>query len=215
LGHPTRRLLVMIRFSNLIVVLAIAALTAAAASSQERDPPAKGTRPAAQSVAERPMSIFNDKVRRFKFELEDTVVTAETAEDFMISYQGRNRPAIIGAYADGETNSLVVLCAPEAEEAVRLHLASRIIDQVGLGLSSLKVKKRGLESRRRTLLAEMAELEVALVEADAAKAEQLKVRLEAFTDQLSIVERQIAIVNRYIERQQDPSLSSGQAGVTP
>jgi hypothetical protein len=199
----------MMRFSTFVVALALAALTAAAASSQERNPAA-----AQAADSERPMSIFNDKVRRFKFELEDTVVTAETAEEFMISYQGRNRPPIIGAYADGETNSLVVLCAPEAEEAVRLHLASRIIDQVGLGLSSsLKVKLRGLESRRRTLLAEMAELDVALVEADEGKAEQLQVRLAKFKDLLSVVERQIAIVNRYIERQQDPAVSSAQAGV--
>jgi hypothetical protein len=205
----------MTRFSFLVLVLLLAASAVAASSAQESQPA-----PLAAD-SERPMSIFNDKVRRFKFELEEIPVTAETAGDFMASYQGHNRPAIIGAYADGDTNSLVVICAPEAEEAVRLHLAGWTVNYWGLTSPSLKVKKRGLEFRRRTLLAEMAELDVALIEAaaeaeaEAAKIVQLQARLAAFKDQLSIVERQIATVNGYIERQQTSTLSSAQASVTP
>jgi hypothetical protein len=196
----------MMRFSTLAIVLAVAALATTSSSSQEAKPASERPQPAANS--ERPMSIFNDKVRRFKFDLEETCVTAETVEDFLISYRASKQPAIIGAYADAETNSLVVISAPEAEEAVRVHLATWIVDRQGLASSSLKVKKRELEFRRRALLGEMAELDVLLVEADAAKAEQLQARLAIFKTQLSVVEQQIGIVNRYIERQGEATIDT-------
>lgn len=199
----------MIRFSTLALVLVVAAFAVPSASAQQPMPPA-----AAQLAdAERPMSIFNDKVRRFKFELEETLVTAELAEDFMISYQGRKQPAIIGAYADAETNSLVVISSPEAEEAVRVHLAGWMVSRQGLSTPPLKVQKRALEFRRRVLLEGMADLEVALVAVDNAKAEQLQVRLATFKAELSVVERQIDVVNRYIERQHETPGSNAKSAV--
>jgi hypothetical protein len=202
----------MRRFSILALVLLAAAFAASLSSSQERDrvPPA-----AAQAAdAERPMSIFNDKVRRFKFELEETLVTAEVAENFMLSYQGRKQPAIIGAYADAETNALVVISAPEAEEAIRVHLATWMVDRQGLSTPPLKVQKRTLEFRRKNVLEEMAQLEVQGVGVDQAKAEQLHARLAIFKAQLDVVERQIEIVQRYTALQNDaPAASAKSAAV--
>jgi len=192
----------MMRFSILAVVLVVMAVAANPASSQQRGQSSYGAQPAAGQIAdaERPMSIFNEQVRRFRFELEDTLVTSETAEGFMINHKARNQPEIIGAYPDSETNSLVVIGPPEAEHAIRVTLATWIVERQGLSPPPLKVQKRALEFRRKEVLQEMAALDIQSVGAESNKAAQLQARLQTFKDELNVVERKIEVVNRYIER---------------
>lgn len=76
---------------------------APAAPADERD---------ASADAEPPMSIFNDQLRQFKFRLDHTVVTPEVAHAFMQHYSHARNPEIIGAYADRESDSLVVIGPP-------------------------------------------------------------------------------------------------------
>jgi hypothetical protein len=102
--------------------------------------------------AELSVSIFNDKLRRFKFRLEHTdVVTVEEAAAFMERYSSRDNPAIIGAYADPDANLLVVIGPPEAEQAIRNDLATAIIELQGIpgipGNGNLKIQKRTLQSQ--------------------------------------------------------------------
>ena len=101
-----------------------------AADAQGQASPASAREGATAAKSDAPESIFNGQVRRYRFALEGRVVTADTAEAFMVRYQGRGkeRPRIIGAYADDEQNALVVVAAPEAEQAIRDNLAEWIVD---------------------------------------------------------------------------------------
>ena len=166
-----------------------------------------------QDAAQQPMSVFNDKVRRFRFCLENTPVTAEMAQEFMVKYQAREQTEIIGAYADPVTNSLVVVGPPEAEHAIRITLAKWIVDRQGLSPAPLESRRRGLESRRQELLGEMADLEIQKIATDGGKAEQLQLRLQVFEDKLRVIERQMEVVNRYIDRSRQTS-SDAPAGGT-
>jgi hypothetical protein len=168
--------------------------------------------PNSDVAAERPMSIFNDRVRRFRFELEETLVTAETVEGFMRHHQARNQPEIIGAYADSATNSLVVVGPPEAEEAIRITLAKWIVDRQGVSPPPLTVQQRTLQFRRKELLREMAQLEVQMVGQEGQKAEQLQARLQSMEAELSVVEEQIQVVGRYLRRLDETD--SGRDSVT-
>ncbi len=202
------------RFPILAAVLLAGYVVTSPCLSQDRAPKAVDQpRAAEQDASEQPMSVFNDKVRRFRFCLENTPVTAETAEEFMVKYQGREQTEIIGAYADTETNSLVVVGPPEAEHAIRVTLARWIVDRQGLSPAPLEARRRELDFRRQELLGEMADLEIQLVAAEESKAEQLKSRLQFFEDELRVVERQMEVVNRYIERSRQTS-SGAPAGGT-
>lgn len=205
----------MMRFPILATVLfATAAGTNPCFSQVQERNAVDQSRAAEQDAAQQPMSVFNDKVRRFRFCLEDTPVTAETAQEFMVKYQGRDQTEIIGAYADPVTNSLVVVGPPEAEQAIRTTLAKWIVDRQGLSPAPLEARRRGLEFRRQELLGEMADLEIQLVPAEG-KAEQLKSRLQAFEDELRVVERQMEVVSRYIERSKQTSRDApGSAAAT-
>jgi hypothetical protein len=196
----------MMRFLILAAVLLATVAGTNPCFSQVREPNAVDQpRAAEQDAEERPMSVFNDKVRRFRFCLEGTPVTAETAEEFMVKYQGRDQTEIIGAYADTVTNSLVVVGPPEAEHAIRTTLAKWIVDRQGLSPAPIEARRRGLEFHRQELLGEMADLEIQKVAADGSKGEQLQVRLQTFEDELRVVERQLEVVTRYIERSKQTS----------
>lgn len=196
----------MMRSPLLAAVLLATAAGTNPCFSQVREPTAVDQLCAEeQDAAQQPMSVFNDKVRRFRFCLENTPVTAETAQEFMVKYQGRNQTEIIGAYADTVTNSLVVVGPPEAEHAIRVTLAKWIVDRQGLSPAPLQARRRGLEFRRQELLGEMADLEIQLVAADGSKAEQLQVLLQTFEDELRVVERQMEVVSRYVERSRQTS----------
>jgi hypothetical protein len=153
------------------------------------------------------MSIFNDELRRFQFQIEHTFVTNGFALAFMQRYSGSGNPAIIGAYADAKTNSLVVIGPPEAESAIRKSLAIWMVETLDVINQSLEVQKRELLDERKTWLAEMANIEVGLVDAAERKGEQaaneLQARLESFEKELQITERKIEIVNKYIQRQNE------------
>lgn len=154
----------MKRFYTHTLLLLVAAVVVNRAVSQEPSPVATVQSTDSNTDSEQPMSVFNDEVRRFRFELEEMLITAETAEQFMLLHQARNEPSIIGAYADSETNSLVVVGPPDAEQPIRETLAKWIVDRQGVSPPPLNVQKRRLEFRRRKLLREMADLEIHLLE---------------------------------------------------
>ena len=160
----------------------------------------------AAADAEPAASIFNDQLRRFKFELEDEVVTAETAEEFMVRYRRPDNPPILGAYPDTRSNALFVVGPPEAEQAIRECLAQSIVDSLGLSRGTpLAMQLRILQHERKGLLAIMADLEVQEVAAAAeengpAKVRQLAARRQIFEDELKIIEQQIRVVRKYMAR---------------
>ena len=187
--------------------LCILALATSLASAQESLPQGGGVpradqaRPAHDPPAQ---SLFNDRLRKFKFDLEHVVVTAETAEMFLVRYKRPDNPRIIGAYADTQTNALVVIGPPEAEQAIREHLAQALIEAQGTGATSLPLKLRALQDRRRIFLEEMAALEIQKTEVaasdQAAKSQQLADRLQTFENEVQLIERQMEIVRKYLER---------------
>jgi hypothetical protein len=156
------------------------------------------------TTTEGPMSIFNDEIRRFRFEIEDMLITNEVAQAFMVRYSDSTNPDIIGAYADTKTNTLVVVGPPEAEPAIRKSLAVWMVATTDLVNPSLEVQKRQLLDERKTLLEEMANVEIGLVDAAERKGEQaakeLQARLESFEKELQITERKIEVVNKYLKR---------------
>ena len=152
--------------------------------------------------AEQPESIFNGQVRRYRFALEGRVVTPDVAEEFVVQYQrpGKARPPIVGAYADGERDALVVVARPEAEQAIRESLAEWIVASGGIESPSLKMQRRVLEARWRVIVSGMAEVEVQLIESSDDRAQQLKDRLRSFEGELTTLERQLQVIDRYIAR---------------
>ena len=184
-------------------LLVIAALGPATVAAQN---PILGTgssiRPAPTITADSdaPLPIFNDQVRRFRFPIEHVAVTAETAGEFMVRYQGTDQPEIIGAYSDAETNSLIVVGPPEAEHAIRLSLATWIVKHQEISPSNLKARRREMEFRRRDLLVEMAELEIAMLDTEGDRAEKLGEAFRALDAELTLVEKQLQVVDRYVKR---------------
>ena len=160
--------------------------------------------PPLANASEEPMPIFNEEIRRFKFQIEHTLVTSEVAQAFMVRYSNPENPDIIGAYADTKTNSLVVIGPPESEPAIRKSLATWMVEAGGLENPSLEVQKRQLHDDRALFLVEMAVIEIALVDATEGNREQaakeLQDRLKAIEKELQITERKIEIVNKYMKR---------------
>jgi hypothetical protein len=190
----------MMRFQALLFVLLVTAAFVNRAAAQQHGPVATDKPSVKAPAAEKPMSIFNEKIRRYRFELDEMPITVETAEEFMVLHQPRNEPPIIGAYADSETNALVVVGPPEAEQPVRETLAKWMVQRQAGGLPSMNVHKRTLEFRRQKLLYAMASVEMQIVEAAGEKAKQHRDRLQAVEDELTVVEKQIEVVNKYVER---------------
>ena len=194
-------------YSSFLVALSwllVSAILSAPAKSQEPDRVGEDRSPARKehvAPAESPMSIFNERLRQFKFLLAHNVATPETAEAFMNRYNRPDNPPIIGAYADAETNSLLVVGPPEAEQAIRENLASWIVESQGIAAARpLPMQLRRLRHERRDLLRRMAEAELEQAEPSLAENEQLASRLEALKAELQIVEKQIGVVRKYVER---------------
>jgi hypothetical protein len=169
------------------------------AGAQEQ---AAGAAPQAEAAStEAPQPIFNGQLRRYRFALEGTLVTTDTAEAFVIQYQKGDRPRIFGAYPDDEHNALVVVAGPEAEQAIRENLAEWIIAGKGIELGpSLKGQRRAIEFRWRTLVCAMAEVEVELVSTTGERAQQLRERLRQYEAELTTVEKQLQVLDRYLAR---------------
>jgi hypothetical protein len=184
-------------FVALFVLLA-SLLFLAPAWSQEPD-----------SIGAAPLSIFKDQLRRFKFQLEHDVATWETAEVFMLRYQRPTNPRIVGAYPDGDTNSLIIIGPPESEQAIRESLAEWMVESQSLGPApALAMQLRILQHERAESLRTMAEIEVSQVKAAAsddekAKVPQLADRLRLVERELKVVEDQMRVVRKYIDRLED------------
>ena len=192
-----------------LLMVVVSAVLAAPARSQEPDQPNLQLPPAAKQLvanAEPGASIFNDQVRRFKFLLEHDVATVEAAEAFIHRYQRPENAKIIGAYPDVQTNSLVVIGPPEAEQAIRETIAQLMVDAQGLGRAMpLAMQLRLLQHERTELLEQMAELEVQEVAAaeeenGPSKAKQLADRRQMFEAKLKVADQQIRIVRKYMAR---------------
>ncbi len=184
----------------------LCALAVVAAASQsgwaQQQTAGAGTSARAAAGSEEPESIFNGQVRRYCFSLEGMLVTADTAEGFVIRYRGRDkeRPQILGAFADEEHNALVVVAGPEAEQAIRENLAEWLIEGKGIETPSLQTQRRALEARWRVVLSAMAECEVELVKLTADRAQQLRDRMRLYEAELTTLEKQLQVIDRYIAR---------------
>lgn len=179
-----------------------------------KDQPIAGPSAAGRSIAEKAreadaepgVSIFNDQLRRFKFLLEHEVATLETVEGFLVNYRRPENPPILGAYPDAQTNSLVVIGPPEAEQAIRECLAQRMVEGHGIeGAPPLPMQLRVLQHERTELLELLADLEVQEVAAAAeengpSKAKQLAARRQLFEAELKIADQQIRVVRKYMAR---------------
>jgi hypothetical protein len=194
------------RRSALVCLLCIVAVASWPSSVRAQQPNAPIPARAEQAPAQDPPaeSLFNDRLRKFKFDLEHVVATAETAEAFVLRYGQSDNPRILGAYPDPHANALIVIGPPEAEQAIREHLAQIVVD--GQGGASLPLQLRLLQQQRRGLLEEMAGLEIQQAEVAAngppsaeqtAKAQQFADRLQLFERKVQLVERQIEIVRKY------------------
>jgi hypothetical protein len=170
---------------------------------------------------EPPTSIFNDQLRRFRFELEDEIVTAETAEEFMVRYQRPDNPRILGAYPDTRSNALFVVGPPEAEQAIRECLAQSIVDVLGLrGAMPLEMQLRILHHERKDKLLIMADLEIQEVgaadeENGPQKAKQFAAKRQIFENELKITEQQIRVVRKYMARLAEEEASPGEGANGP
>lgn len=162
-------------------------------------------------------SIYNDKLRRFKFRIDNMgVIGPETVQAFMSVYndsrRGVKNPEIIGALPDPLTDSLIVIGPPEAEQAIRTCLARWQVELVGITDQemSLDVQKKFLEHRRKTLIEEITSIELAAVEVadDDQRVRQLTERVAAFQTELEIVERKFAVVEKNKARLKSDPLRS-------
>ncbi len=196
---------------RILSLLAITAWCGVLSGLTFADEPAVGGRnPLVEGVgaeskpSESPMPIFNEEIRRFIFQIEHTLVTSEVAQAFMVRYSNPENPDIIGAYADTKTNSLVVIGPPEAEAAIRKSLAVWMVETQAFVNPSLEVQKRQLQEERKTLLSEMAQIEVSLVDTTERKGEQaakkLQDHLAELENELRITERKIEVVIKYMKR---------------
>ncbi len=193
-----------------IATLTLLVFATAFSFGQVKDEPqtAIAAKPSAEDV--KPMSIFNDEVRLFKFRIDHVTVTPEEAIAFTERYQVKGNPEIIGAYPDPETNALCVIGPPEAELAIRKSLARWTIEMQAF-TTPLTMEKRRLQGQRKDLLEDIGSLEIALVDAEtginkkATDAELLKERIAALESELAVVERKIQIANQYLKRiNEDP-----------
>ena len=150
--------------------------------------------------AEPPNSVFNEVIRRYRFDLGPAPVTADTVEEFNVYFDEHSDDKIIGAYADGETNMLVVVAPPNAELAVRFSLARLFVNRQADPSQTLMFQQRSLDHRRRELLLEMASVEIQQVGAKEADENKLNERIESLEEELSVVEKQLQVVVKYNER---------------
>lgn len=157
--------------------------------------------------SEEPMSIFNDEVRLFKFRIDHAIVDEETAAAFTVRYDVKENPPIIGAFPDAKTNALCVVGPPEAENAILRSLAKWIIEIQGIPGPPLWLTLRKLRGRRAEILADLANLEMALAEGveklEKQQKDQVQDRLKAFQAELIRIEKQIEIGEKYLKRIQE------------
>ncbi len=146
------------RMAILVIACGTLAMIAKANDQNEKANPvakaAQKTEAAPKDIhSAEPMSIYNDQLRCFKFKIDYAVASVEEAKGFMLYYQQKGNPEILGAFPDEETNSLCVVGPPEAEQAIRKSLAIWRTELMGLGLMgpspSLALQIAGLESGSR------------------------------------------------------------------
>ena len=113
--------------------------------------------------------IYNDRLKRFKFRLDKIrVVGDETAEEFWYMYKGRGNPPVKGVWADADTNSMVILAAREADQALRDTLAEWEGLSTGIDVredDSLECQRRQLQVRRRLAIQQVAAQRMKIIEA--------------------------------------------------
>ncbi|MEX0727539.1 MAG: hypothetical protein WD065_14780, partial [Planctomycetaceae bacterium] len=161
-------------------------------------------------------SIYNDKLRRFKFRLDEKyiIVDSEFVRGFAVRYRKKKNPEILGTLPDPVTNSIVIVGSPEAEQPTRNLLAMMHVEREGIpgisgGYADLVLKKRQLERYRSNLIQDITSLELAIIgrelrSPDAEKGDQqlrdLRNRSERLENELDVTEQQLAVVVQSLRR---------------
>ena len=116
------------------------------------------------------VSIYNDELKRFKFQLEhiDVYDVAEAGQKFWRRYIENGNPEIKGVWGDPRTNSLVIIAPPEAEQAIREAIArDESIAATGFDpgpSDALAHHQRRLTSEYNDLVEEIAEVQLQLID---------------------------------------------------
>lgn len=156
-------------------------------------------------------SIYNEQLKRFKFRLERIQVTsaAEVAQEFVQLYRQRGNPPLKGVWGDPQTNSLVVVGPPEADQAIRdtIALWEGLLLGVDLDDESLESQQEKLRLRHRRALSQVASCRLEIIEATAAGEEpdgkqlgELNERLETETEELELIEHKLRIIDESLQR---------------
>lgn len=156
--------------------------------------------------------IYNDRLKRFKFRLEKikVVSAAETAEMFWAYYRDRGNPWIKGVWGDPQTNSIVVVGPPEADQPIRETIAEWEGAQLGIDLTeddSLESQHRQLRRRHRYILARVTRLRLEMIDVAASSDNRGGDRLQELerqhlveTTELETTEQKIDIINNGLKR---------------
>lgn len=167
--------------------------------------------------------IYNDRLKRFKFQLEKIDVTNEyeVAEMFWRCYQGQGKPKITAVWGDPRTNSLVIVGPPEADQAIRDTLAVWQGMQIGIEVDedvTLEDQLKRFERYRRSALAQVARRKLEIIDAESAvepdeeRIQTLNLDLEGDMAELEKVERKLKVITESMERLNgDESQSSDEA----
>lgn len=153
-------------------------------------------------------SIYNERIRRFRFKLEKVKIEddVETAQMFYLRYTSPDRPPLKGVWGEVESNSIVILAPPEAEQDIRDELARWEGETIGIPLSTfdegtLEADLRQLEAERRYTIQKMSSIRVDIVELDVNSDSDTasKEKLKELSGQLSKLEKQLEQVDRKIQ----------------
>ncbi len=158
-------------------------------------------------------SIYNDRLKRFKFRLEKLAVTsaAEMAETFWIYYRHRGYPPLAGVWGDPRTNSLVIVGPPQADQPIRDTIAEMEGATIGIDLPGrdlLTAQYYEYQEWRAEGLEKVARGKLDLIDAEAREKPdpdniaKLSRKLEAQTAELATIERKLKVIRESMDRLQ-------------
>jgi hypothetical protein len=166
--------------------------------------------------------IYNDRLKRFKFQLEriDVANEYEIAEQFWLIYRGRGNPQITGVWGDPRTNSLVIVGPPDADQAIRETIAKWEGETLGIEVSeheTLEDQQKRFERFRRRVLEQIASRKLEIIDAEAGgekpdgeRLKKLNLDLQKDMAELEIVDRKLKVITESI--QQLPTQSTDSEG---
>jgi serine/threonine protein kinase len=170
-------------------------------------------------------SIYNDRLKRFKFRMDRFAVTDEVqmAQTFLGEYRHRRgNPPLTGVWGDPRTNSLIVVGPPEADQPIRQTIARMegLILGIDLEDDSLEAQYRQFQNERTRALEQIVHRRIEIIEAEAREKpdrdqiKKLNRQLETEAAGLDAVERKLKAVQDGIERLRQNEASSMQVPPT-